>query len=54
MDVQILNQTVQETIGRQVIVEQEGRDRYPVLTPFTMDDGDHYNIVLRGLEGQRN
>jgi len=50
MDVQALSETVQGAIGRQVVVEQEGRERYIVTTPFTRDDGDHFNIVLRGSE----
>jgi len=53
MSTQELNQNVQQAIGRQVVVEQEGKDRFPVLTPFTMDDGDHFNIVLQGVEGQQ-
>lgn len=50
MDMQTLNQTVQNAIGRQVTVEQEGRERYIVTTPFLREDGDHFNIVLRGDE----
>jgi hypothetical protein len=52
MDIHTLNQTVQAAIGRQVFVEQEGTNRYLVMTPFAMEDGDHYTIVLRGEPGQ--
>jgi hypothetical protein len=48
MDIQALNEALQKAVGRQVSVEQEGQGRYPVLTPFTMDDGDHFNIVMQG------
>ncbi len=50
MDVESITLQIQGTIGRHIVVEQEGRERYPILTPFTMEDGDHYNIVLRGHE----
>jgi len=48
MDMQTLNQTVRDAIGRQVTVEQEGRERFIVTTPFVREDGDHFNIILRG------
>jgi len=54
MSIQEINETLQQAIGQQVTVELEGNNRFPVLTPFMMDDGDHYNIVLRGQEGQQN
>lgn len=52
MDVQVLSETVQGAIGRQVLVEPEGNDRYIVTTPFIRDDGDHFNIVIRGTSDQ--
>jgi len=54
MDIETITQTIQQSIGHQIVVEQEGVERYPILTPFMMEDGDHYNIVLRGHEGTTN
>ncbi len=51
MSVQEIAQTVQKLLGNQVEVLEEGQYRYPILTPFMMEDGDHYNIVLKGKEG---
>lgn len=50
MDLQTLNQTVQNAIGQQVTVEPEGYERFIVSTPFIREDGDHFNIVLKGDE----
>lgn len=51
MDIQTLTKDVQLTIGSQVRIEPEGKERYVVLTPFTRDDGDHFNIVLKDTPG---
>jgi hypothetical protein len=40
------------SVGEQIEVIQEGADRYVVFTPFTYEDGDHFNIVLK--EGRNN
>lgn len=50
MDVEAISRKVQEAIGHQIIIEQEGNERFPILTPFMMEDGDHFNIILRGHE----
>lgn len=51
MTLKEIEQSVHETIGNQIEVLQEGNNRYPIFTPFMMEDGDHYNIILRGQEG---
>jgi hypothetical protein len=53
MNVKELEQSLQTSIGSQVEVIEEGIGRFPVITPFTMEDGDHFNIVLRGSESVR-
>lgn len=54
MDVEVIAREIQESMGHQIAVEQEGMQRYPILTPFTMEDGDHYNIILQGHEDAQN
>ena len=49
-----LNTELRDSLGKQVNVIKEGFDRYPVLTPFDMDDGDGFNIVLKGSEQGNN
>jgi Domain of unknown function DUF1828 len=53
MSVLEITQTIQQAIGKQIEVEREGNDRYPIYTPFTMEDGDHFTIVLQGKEGSQ-
>lgn len=48
MNAEELTAVIHEAIGQQVEVDEQGLLRYTVRTPFTMEDGDHYNIVLRG------
>lgn len=47
MDAQGIEQALKQAIGQQIEVEQEGYHRYPIFTPFTLEDGDHFHIVLR-------
>src|ERR1700692_1155413 len=39
-------------VSEQIDIEQEGEDRFLVVTPFRFEDGDHYVIVLK-KEGNR-
>jgi len=39
-------------ISEQLELEEQGTERFRVLTPFRFDDGDHYEIVLK-REGDR-
>jgi hypothetical protein len=41
-----------ERISEQVEVEPEGHDRYRVMTPFMLPDGDHLSVLLRRVAGQ--
>lgn len=50
MKLDVLEANLATSIKTQVRVIQEGLTRYPILTPFTLPDGDHYNIVLIGTE----
>ncbi len=45
-----LNSELRNSLGQQINVIKEGYGRYPVLTPFQMDDGDGFNVVLKGSE----
>lgn len=36
----------------QLSLEEEGRDRYIIHTPFSFDDGDNLVIVLREMDGK--
>lgn len=54
MTIEQITYTVQQTVGQQIEVIQEGVNRYPVFTPFVMEDGDHFNIILKGQEGTQN
>lgn len=40
-------QDFREKVCAQVQLQEEGRHRYRVFTPFTHDDGDHLSIVLK-------
>lgn len=50
MILNVLEQTIATSLKTQVHIIQEGLSRYPILTPFTLPDGDHFNIVLLGTE----
>ena len=39
-------------VCEQIDLEQEGEDRFLVVTPFRFEDGDHYVIVLK-REGEK-
>jgi Domain of unknown function DUF1828 len=51
MNIGTITQSVQEAIGSQIEVIQEGNNRYPIFVPFMMEDGDHFNVVLVEYEG---
>lgn len=51
MSIQEISQTLKQALGKQVEIIEEGQHRYPIFTPFLMEDGDHFNIVLMGKEG---
>lgn len=38
-------------VGQEVTLEAEGVDRFIVYTPFTFDDGDHYVVILKRIDG---
>ncbi len=40
-----------EKVSESVSLHQEGIDRFRVLSPFVLDDGDHLSIVLRRENG---
>jgi hypothetical protein len=39
-------------VCEQIDLEQEGEERFLVVTPFRFEDGDHFVIVLKKDEGQ--
>jgi hypothetical protein len=39
-------------VCEQIDLEQEGEDRFLVVTPFRFEDGDHFVIVLKKDQGQ--
>lgn len=47
MNAEAIERALQEKVGAQVRLVAEGRERYRVLTPFRLEDGDHLAIVLR-------
>lgn len=47
-----IEQNFRETLSRSVRLVAEGVDRFRVLTPFMLEDGDHLVIVLRRAEGE--
>ena len=48
--IDILEKTIATSLKTQVRVIEEGLGRYPIFTPFTWPDGDHFNVVLIGAE----
>ncbi|MBL8153457.1 MAG: DUF1828 domain-containing protein [Anaerolineae bacterium] len=52
MNLHGFSESIQSAIGRQVVVESEGQQRFVVTTPFIRDDGDHFNIVLKASDDQ--
>lgn len=47
MTIETIERDFRDTVCEQVRLEQEGIERYRVLTPFLFEDGDHLAIVLR-------
>jgi hypothetical protein len=47
-----IEQDFREKVREQVRLVPEGDERFRVLTPFVLDDGDHLAIVLRREAGQ--
>lgn len=50
MNATLIEQEFREKVCASLRLEQEGRDRYRVFTPFTFADGDHIAIVLKRHE----
>jgi hypothetical protein len=50
MMLETLEQTIASSLNTQVRVIQEGLTRYPIFTPFTLPDGDHFDVVLIAVE----
>lgn len=42
-----MERQLQQRVAAGIRLVSEGTDRYRVLTPFQLDDGDHLSIVLR-------
>jgi hypothetical protein len=47
MNVDSLRQNFRNRVCEQIDVQQEGENRFVVLTPFRYEDGDHFGIVLK-------
>ena len=43
----MLTEAVKRDINQAIQLQEEGRDRYRIFTPFIYDDGDHLSIVLK-------
>lgn len=41
----------QQSISTEIFLEPDGFERYQVATPFMFDDGDHFVIVLKCVDG---
>jgi len=46
-----IERDLREKVCESVSLQQEGVDRFRVLSPFVLDDGDHLSIVLRRENG---
>lgn len=46
-----IERDLREKVSESVSLHQEGVDRFRVLSPFVLDDGDHLSIVLRRENG---
>lgn len=42
-----MERQLQQKVAAGIRLVSEGADRYRVLTPFQLDDGDHLSIVLK-------
>jgi Domain of unknown function DUF1828 len=47
MNVEIIREEFKERVCEQIGLEQEGEDRFLVMTPFRFEDGDHFAITLK-------
>ncbi len=47
MNVTSIRDDFKTTVCEQIDLEQEGEDRFLVVSPFRFEDGDHYVIVLK-------
>ncbi len=52
MSVDTVRQEFQRKVSDRIRLEEEGIDRFRVVTPFQFDDGDHLVIVLKGERGR--
>lgn len=46
-----IQKTLRESVSNEVSLISEGVERFRVFTPFEFDDGDHYSIVLKKVNG---
>ena len=46
-----IERDLREKVCESISLHQEGIDRFRVLSPFVLDDGDHLSIVLRRENG---
>jgi len=51
MNESLLLPDFRRAICNEIDIEQEGRDRYIVYTPFMFDDGDHFVVLLKKSDG---
>ena len=51
MTVTTIESAFQQRVAGEVRLLQEAPDRYRVFVPFRFEDGDHFTIVLRKMEG---
>lgn len=47
MSVESIEREFRDRVSEQIMLSPEGIDRYRVLTPFMLEDGDHLVIVLK-------
>lgn len=47
MNTNILEAQFQKRVSEEVQLFEDGKDRFRIFTPFTLDDGDHLSIVLK-------
>lgn len=50
MSIEAIERDFLEKVSRQIRLQEEGTDKYRVLTPFRYEDGDHIVVVLKRNE----
>jgi len=51
-DIKDIEREFQKKVALKIRIEPEGLQRYRVFTPFMFEDGDHFAIVLKRVNGQ--